>query len=413
MAFARLKLATQLLILVSGTALLTIVLVVLLAIFQARAVVQNEIDERVMSLVQTAAELVAPPLAARDMASVDRILKAMVHENALDSAFVFNSMGAVVAEQFDSTMVGQSQSFEDTRFAIDVLRDGQPRSRYDASHIEIAVPIVLDGRVLGVIEGQSSFEDANDEIAAAIPRIVTIGLIAAALAGLLALVIARYIASPLRALATAAMAVSQGRLEAPPVTRRGDEIGALTGAFAQMIVDLRTARAEVAAQQHTLEARVAERTSDLEQALTELRESTSARDQLSVMMRELSSPVVPVLEGILVMPLIGVIDSERAELLMDSLLMAIEEHHATIVIIDVTGVPLVDTHVARALIDASHAAQLLGAQTILVGLRPELAQTIVGLGIDLSNLVSRANLQSGVSYAIKQRQKVRASTNGR
>jgi rsbT co-antagonist protein RsbR len=121
----------------------------------------------------------------------------------------------------------------------------------------------------------------------------------------------------------------------------------------------------------------------------------------------MSSPVVPVLEGILVTPLIGVIDSNRAELLVRSLLEAIEQYHASMVIMDVTGVPIVDTQTARVLLDAANAARMLGAQTILVGLRPELAHTIVGLELDLSGLTTRTDLQSGISHAIEQDRKRR------
>jgi len=69
---------------------------------------------------------------------------------------------------------------------------------------------------------------------------------------------------------------------------------------------------------------------------------------------------------------------------------------------DVTSVPIVDTHVARTLLEAAAAARLLGAQTVLVGLRPEIAQTIVGLGLDFSVLITHADLQSGVEYAMRQ-----------
>jgi rsbT co-antagonist protein RsbR len=137
--------------------------------------------------------------------------------------------------------------------------------------------------------------------------------------------------------------------------------------------------------------------------LSELRESISARATLEKTIQDLSSPVLPVLEGVLVMPLIGEIGSERAELLVISLLSAIEQHRATIVLLDVTGVPLVDTHIARVLLQAADAARLLGAEPILVGIRPELAQTIVGLGLDLSSLMTQADLQSGIRYAAQRR----------
>jgi rsbT co-antagonist protein RsbR len=107
------------------------------------------------------------------------------------------------------------------------------------------------------------------------------------------------------------------------------------------------------------------------------------------------------------MPLIGAIDAERASILIEALLRGIEQYHASVIILDVTGVPVVDTHVARTLLDAAAAVRLLGAQAVLVGLRPELAQTIVSLGLSLSGLVTRANLQSGVTYAIQQRKDLR------
>ncbi len=105
------------------------------------------------------------------------------------------------------------------------------------------------------------------------------------------------------------------------------------------------------------------------------------------------------------MPLIGAIDSARADQLVPALLTAIEQHHATTVLLDVTGVPLIDTQVARVLLAAADATRLLGAEPILVGIRPELAQVIVGLGLDLSSLATQADLESGVRYASQRRRR--------
>lgn len=215
------------------------------------------------------------------------------------------------------------------------------------------------------------------------------------------------VSRPITALTQMAARIAGGDLSQRARIAQRNEIGLLASVFNTMTSQLQET-------QEGLERRVAERTAELERAfadlertLAELRESTSAREQLSATVREMSSPVVPVLEGILVTPLIGVIDSDRAELLVRSLLEAIEQHHASMVIMDVTGVPIVDTQTARVLLDAANAARMLGAQTILVGLRPELAQTIVGLGLDLSGLTTRADLQSGVSYAMEQHRKRR------
>ena len=213
--------------------------------------------------------------------------------------------------------------------------------------------------------------------------------------------IRRLIVGPITRLAAVAAQVAAGQREQTIVVTSTDEIGGLQQTFNQMLRALRQADAAVADQQRILEARVAERTADLTQAFADLRASATARDELSATIRALASPVVPVLEGILVMPLIGMIDSERADVLLSALLQAIEQHRAHMVIMDVTGVPLIDTQVAGVLLQAINAARLLGAQTVVVGVRPELAQTIVSLGVDLAHVVTRADLQSAVSYALR------------
>ncbi|WP_333691603.1 STAS domain-containing protein [Chloroflexus sp.] len=116
--------------------------------------------------------------------------------------------------------------------------------------------------------------------------------------------------------------------------------------------------------------------------------------------RELSTPILPLYEGILVLPLVGAIDSFRAGQIMERLLTAIAERQSDIVIIDITGVPVIDTAVANYLLQTARAAQLIGAQVILVGIGPEIAQTIVQLGVDLSKITIGANLQNGIELAL-------------
>jgi rsbT co-antagonist protein RsbR len=227
------------------------------------------------------------------------------------------------------------------------------------------------------------------------------GLIAL-LIPLILFLLQRKIVQPIKRLSASQGLVASGDLTQLVTVTSADEIGQLQRGFNQMLDNLQGQRDQLTQHKDTLQARAAE----LEQTLAALRESVDERDQLSNSIRELSSPVIPVLDGVLIMPLIGAIDSERATLLVTALLSAIEQHHAMIVLMDVTGVPLVDTQVARVLLQAADAARLLGAEPILVGIRPELAQTIVGLGLDLSSLKTQADLQSGIRYAT-QRQSLR------
>lgn len=128
----------------------------------------------------------------------------------------------------------------------------------------------------------------------------------------------------------------------------------------------------------------------------------SQQRQLEHAMSELSAPIVPIHEGILVLPLIGSIDSRRATLIMETLLEAINRTGTRVVILDITGVPVVDTGVANYLIQATRAARLLGAEVVLSGISPTIAQTVVTLGVDLSGIVTRADLSAGLEYALQQ-----------
>jgi anti-anti-sigma regulatory factor/HAMP domain-containing protein len=241
-----------------------------------------------------------------------------------------------------------------------------------------------------------------------------LGWALAALTALAALLVGFYVAGrishPITTLAQVAARITAGALDQRAPIGGSDEIGVLAAAFNRM-----TARLQQTLD--GLEQRVAERTAALEHAnaeardaLADLRESLRERERLSATVRELSSPVLPVLDGILVMPLIGTIDANRAALLIESLLAGIEQHRSRVVIIDVTGVPIVDTHVAQTLLRSAEAAKLLGTQPILVGIRPEFAQTIVGLGLDLRSLVTCADLQQGISYALEWQHSARSGT---
>lgn len=162
---------------------------------------------------------------------------------------------------------------------------------------------------------------------------------------------------------------------------------------------------ELAQANATLEVRIAERTAELTQTLAaqqaladELRRSLAAQQELSQLILDLSLPVIPVREGTVVVPLSGAIDSTRAEILTKSVLDTVQQRHTRTVIIDITGVPIVDTQVAQALVRTASAARLMGAETILVGIRPEVAQTLIGLGIHLG-LRTAATLQEGLELS--------------
>ena len=116
-------------------------------------------------------------------------------------------------------------------------------------------------------------------------------------------------------------------------------------------------------------------------------------------LEELSTPLIPLTDRIVVMPLIGAVDEQRVDRVISTLSNGMITRGAQFAIIDITGVPTIDTHVASAIIKAAQVVRLLGAEAILTGVRPLVAQTLVGLEIDLSSIVTRSTLQSGIAYA--------------
>ncbi|ALC87678.1 RsbR protein [Bacillus sp. FJAT-22090] len=117
-------------------------------------------------------------------------------------------------------------------------------------------------------------------------------------------------------------------------------------------------------------------------------------------LQELSASLIPMFDKISVMPLVGTIDTERAKLIMENLLHGVVKHRAEVVLLDITGVPVVDTMVAHHIIQAADAVRLVGAKCMLVGIRPEIAQTIVALGINLNDFTTTSTMQKGVEQAL-------------
>jgi anti-anti-sigma regulatory factor len=144
--------------------------------------------------------------------------------------------------------------------------------------------------------------------------------------------------------------------------------------------------AELKNQQHTLQAGY-----ERELALTDA-------------VREIGSPIIPLMPGVLLVPLIGALDSRRARQVMTSALEHVRSEHATDLLIDVTGVPIIDTQVAAALLQLARMVGLLGARTVLVGVRPEIAQSIVGLGIDLAGIGTSPTLAAAIR-SLQQRER--------
>jgi anti-anti-sigma regulatory factor len=119
--------------------------------------------------------------------------------------------------------------------------------------------------------------------------------------------------------------------------------------------------------------------------------------------RELTTPLLPIARGVVAMPLVGMIDEARAQQIIEVLLEGITRHGASAAILDITGVRVVDTHVAHALVQAAQAASLLGTRVVLTGMSPAIARTLVDLGADLQSVATVGTLEAGIAWAVRQR----------
>ncbi len=130
------------------------------------------------------------------------------------------------------------------------------------------------------------------------------------------------------------------------------------------------------------------------------REDIIKRQQQDLL--ELSTPVIKLFEGVLAVPMIGTLDSSRTQVVMETLLQRIVDTGSRLAIIDITGVPTVDTLVAQHLLKTVSAIRLMGAECIISGIRPQIAQTIVHLGIDLQGIASKSSLADALALAMDQ-----------
>jgi rsbT co-antagonist protein RsbR len=218
----------------------------------------------------------------------------------------------------------------------------------------------------------------------------------AVLAGLLGVFVARRLAVPLVNLTGTATRITEGEMELQAAVGGPREVARLAMAFNSMTTQLRQTL-------EGLEQRVADRTLDLQRALDEVEARAHEQERLLLenrqqrdAIRELSVPVLPLQRGTLAMPLIGALDSTRLRDIQERALQAIQRAGVRRLLLDITGVPIVDTQVAQGLMGVVQAARLLGTEVLLVGIRPEVAQTIVGLGLDLRHVRTYSDIQTAL-----------------
>jgi rsbT co-antagonist protein RsbR len=269
------------------------------------------------------------------------------------------------------------------------LYTGMMGTSVAGSYVSLGTP---DWAVVIELPWQEAYQGVIQNTVLSIGVILAIAI----LAGVLGVYLAHRLAVPLVNLMKTATRIAGGERDVQAPVEGPREVAGLATAFNSMTSQLRQTL-------ESLEQRVADRTADLQQALDEV--ETRAREQERLLeenrrqretIREMSVPVLPVNDTTLVMPLVGAMDTERLRLLQDQALRAIERTRAKTLILDITGVPIVDSQVAQGLIGVVQAARLLGTEVLLVGIRPEVAQAIVTLGLSLSELRTHNDLRGAL-----------------
>jgi anti-anti-sigma regulatory factor/HAMP domain-containing protein len=213
---------------------------------------------------------------------------------------------------------------------------------------------------------------------------------------------ARRLTRPLGELAAAARAIAHGTYTQEVAVRSRDEIGEVAEAFNLMSRSITASQEQLQAANRQLEETVHERTADLEETVGQLQASLARQTDLDRQLRHAATPLIPVVPGVLLMPLIGALDAQRMADAAQSLLEQLEKTAVREVILDVTGVPTITSEVALALVELATALRLMGAKTILTGINPEVVQTLVSMGADLGGIQPVASLQSAVAIAFRR-----------
>jgi rsbT co-antagonist protein RsbR len=320
-------------------------------------------------------------------------------------------------------LIDEDDDLYDLQFRTDLIRlhDQLQTIIADAEAVVRTLPAVSTANTPDLLETTQALEstlvqidDLIDEFikknTAYITGIITsetqrsLGLIAGlcgiciSLVALTVWMLRRQIVTPIRRLSAVATGVIQGSFHHALQVTSNDEIGQLQRDVNAMVT---TIQQEMHRRDEQMMIAQTAR-NEAETARTEVANQLATIDMQQAVIREMSVPILPLGANTLVMPLVGALDATRLQHLQEQALLAIEQRSTNYFILDITGVPVIDTHVAHGLIQVIQAARLLGTQVLIVGIQPEIAQTMVGLGIDFEGIITRSTLQEGISYTLQR-----------
>jgi anti-anti-sigma regulatory factor/HAMP domain-containing protein len=432
----RLRLSHKFALSIGGLLLALAVSVSVLSFREARAASRDALERQGDAISMTLAYAVEVLLDDEDLTSVQRIATNSILLSNVREVVVTDLAGKVLVSG-DRIEVGKPTRSRHLQAYLDQGGGKALTVENDASELLVIRPLrrgkyttALDSGLIGAVQITMDQRETRAKAFAAARRQLSIHLGGYALLGVvITLILNSLVVTPLYRLAGAARRIRKGDRAARSRIETRDEIGIVSSAFDEMAGEVeRTVasleddvKARTADLQREVEARTAaleelrrgheevksahdhvtRAHEDLARAHAELKASADERLRLLEAVRELSAPVIRAHRDIVVMPLVGHIDPDRAKQIETALLTGIARHRARVVILDLTGVPLVDTHVMESLLRAVRSGELLGARVIFAGMSPGLATSAVEMDRSLSGIVAYSNLEKALTSSFR------------
>jgi anti-anti-sigma regulatory factor/HAMP domain-containing protein len=376
-------LAVKLTLIITTVVVMAVAGVAILSIQREQQSYQSELQGQAKLLLNSLSAATSDRLYYLDQSYLNVIMKSLGEDQIVLAGRVYDGKGRVVADAYDSQAIYNPQADPLGQLLLQsdtTVFEWQP-DRLVAGHVVIA------GRDrLGAISIALSTTPLQAKMDAVRNQGIGVGLGAALLGALMALLVSRSITRPLRVLIDATERIARGDLTQTIAVGSGDELAVLGSAFNGMTTQL----------QHLI-ASVEQRSVEQRRLQEEMIHMQAGR------LRELSAPLIQIGDRVVAMPLIGAVDAQSIEQALDTLLKGVTTHRAQLAILDITGVPVMDTQAAHGLLQVAQAVRLLGTQLVITGIRAEVAQSLIDQGIDLKGIVTRRTLQEGLAFVAAQR----------
>jgi anti-anti-sigma regulatory factor/HAMP domain-containing protein len=387
-----LPIAVKLTLTITAITIASIIGVTFASLEREKRTFSAELEKQAELLLGTLAATASDPLYKLDVDALGDLMKGLTQNRNIVFGQVYDQDGRPIADAYDSTIIFKVAS---DPWGQEVLASNTTIFDWQADRLIVGRAVRVGNEVVGGISIGLSTEPLGLKIEA-VRNEGFIALLVASVFGIgIALLFGRSLARPIDTLTIAATQMAGGDFAQRVAVRSSDEFALLANAFngmAMKIHDLLISEREHSTMLSDTNAR-------LERTLAEVVQAQQIQDQLNQTIRKLSIPVLSISQRILLVPLIGTMDRDRTEQAMRRILQTIEEQRARITILDVTGVPMISADVATGFAQTARAAQFLGTKLILCGVAPEVAQTIISLGLDLGMFITVSDLHAALERA--------------